>query len=38
MAKTILIIDDEKQFVEMLGMRLNKSGYEIIRAYAGEEG
>jgi len=37
MAK-ILIIDDETQFIELVQMRLEKSGYEIISANDGEEG
>ena len=38
MAK-ILIIDDEAEFVEMIGFRLAKSGgYEVIPAYDGEDG
>lgn len=37
MAK-ILIVDDEKQLREMLTMRLEASGYEVITAADGEEG
>jgi len=37
MAK-ILVIDDERQMVEMLQMRLEANGYEVIAAYDGEEG
>lgn len=38
MAK-IIIIDDEREFVEMLGLRLRRSGgYEVIPAFDGEEG
>jgi len=38
MAK-ILIVDDEREFVDMLALRLEKSGgYEVVRGYDGEEG
>ena len=38
MAKKILIVDDEEQLVDMLKMRLQANGYEVITAYDGEEG
>lgn len=38
MAKRILIVDDEPQMVDMLKIRLEASGYEIITAYDGQEG
>ncbi|MFA5085712.1 MAG: response regulator [Candidatus Omnitrophota bacterium] len=38
MAKRILIVDDEVQLVEMVKMRLESAGYEVITAYDGEEG
>jgi len=38
MAKKILIVDDEAQLVEMVKMRLEASGYEIISAHDGQEG
>ena len=38
MAKRILIVDDEVQLVEMMKMRLEAAGYEIISAYDGQEG
>ena len=38
MAKKILIVDDEVQLVEMVKMRLEASGYEIIFAHDGQEG
>ena len=38
MAKKILIVDDEIQLVEMVKMRLEAAGYEIISAYDGQEG
>jgi len=38
MAKKILIVDDEPQLVEMVKMRLEASGYEIISAHDGQEG
>ena len=37
MAK-ILIVDDEIQFIEMVQMRLEVNGYEVISANDGEEG
>jgi DNA-binding response OmpR family regulator len=33
----ILIVDDEKQMVEMLQMRLEQNGYEVIPAYNGQD-
>ena len=38
MAKRILIVDDEVQLVEMVKMRLEAAGYEVISAYDGREG
>ena len=38
MAKRILIVDDEVQLVEMVKIRLEAAGYEIISAYDGQEG
>ncbi|MDO8536117.1 MAG: response regulator [Candidatus Omnitrophota bacterium] len=38
MAKIILIIDDEVQLVEMVKMRLEAAGYEVISAYDGQAG
>jgi len=38
MAKKILIVDDEVQLVEMIKMRLEASGYEIIFAHDGQDG
>lgn len=38
MGKKILIIDDEPQLVEMLSMRLEANGYEVISANDGQEG
>lgn len=38
MAKKILIIDDEKNIVEILKHNLRKEGYTTIEAYDGEEG
>jgi len=37
MAKRILVVDDEVQLVEMVKMRLEASGYEILSAYNGQE-
>jgi len=38
MAKKILIVDDEVQLVEMIKMRLDASGYQVIFAHDGQEG
>lgn len=38
MAKKILIVEDEAELVEMLKIRLEAAGYDIISAYDGEEG
>lgn len=38
MAKKILVIDDEPDFVEMLKMKLEASGYEVLAAFDGSEG
>lgn len=37
MAKKILLVDDEKDLVETLTLRLKASGYEVIPAYDGQE-
>lgn len=37
MAKRILIADDERDFVMMLGASLRLKGYEVVEAYDGEE-
>ena len=34
----ILLVDDEKDFVEMLSMRLEDAGHRVKAAYSGEEG
>ena len=34
----ILIVDDEKDFVEMLSLRLTDDGHRVRAAYSGEEG
>lgn len=38
MAKTILVIDDEKDLVDLLETRLEVSGYSVLTAYTGKEG
>ncbi|MEW6101251.1 MAG: response regulator [Candidatus Omnitrophota bacterium] len=38
MPKKILIVDDETQLVELIKMRLEANGYEVISASDGEEG
>lgn len=35
--KKILMVDDERDFVDMVKMRLEKNGYEVIPAYNGKE-
>ena len=37
MDKTILLVDDEPDMLEMLSMRLTKAGYKIITSVTGEE-
>ena len=37
MDKTILLVDDEPDMLEILEMRLKKSGYKVITAVTGEE-
>jgi len=36
--KTILIVDDEKDFVRLLKFRLEKNGYNVLAAYDGKSG
>jgi len=38
MAKKVLVVDDEPQFVDMVKMRLEANGYEVISASNGNEG
>ncbi len=38
MAKRILLVDDEEALVELLKMRLEVNGYEVLEASDGEEG
>jgi two-component system, OmpR family, alkaline phosphatase synthesis response regulator PhoP len=38
MKKKILIIDDEKDFVKMVALRIQSSGYEVITAFEGLDG
>ena len=38
MAKKILVIDDEQDLVELIKMRLETSGFEVVVAYDGQEG
>ena len=37
MAKRILVVDDEVQLVEMVKIRLEANGYEVLSAYDGQE-
>ena len=36
--KRILVVDDEKDFVEMIKFRLEANGYEVIAAFDGIQG
>ena len=38
MGKTVLIVDDEKNIVDILSFNLIREGYEILCAYDGREG
>ena len=35
--KNILLVDDEKDFVDTVAIRLEAKGYDIMRAYSGKE-
>ncbi len=36
--KKILVVDDEMELVELMKIRLEASGYEVVKAYDGQEG
>ena len=36
--KTVLIVEDEKNIVDILRFNLQRSGYAILEAYDGEDG
>lgn len=36
-AKTVLVVDDEQDIVELVGYNLEKEGFSVIRAYDGEK-
>ena len=38
MAKKVLIVDDEKNIVDIIAFNLKREGYEVIKAFNGEEG
>lgn len=38
MNKKILVVDDEKNIVDIIAFNLKKDGYEVLEAYDGEEG
>ena len=38
MSKRILIVEDEKNIVDILSFNLNKEGYETLEAYDGQAG
>jgi DNA-binding response OmpR family regulator len=38
MSKKILVVDDEQDLVELIKMRLETNGYEVIVAYDGQQG
>lgn len=37
MKKTVLVVDDEKEIVQLLSMRLVNNGYDVLKAYNGRE-
>lgn len=37
MQKKILVVDDERDFTDMIAARLEKSGYSVVKAYNAEE-
>jgi len=37
MPKKILLTDDDKDLIEVVGLRFEKDGYTVVRAYNGEE-
>ncbi|MDD5712462.1 MAG: response regulator, partial [Smithellaceae bacterium] len=37
MSKTILVVDDEKDIVELISYNLEREGYNVLKAYDGEE-
>ena len=36
--KTVLVVEDEKNIVDILRFNLERKGYRVIEAYDGEEG
>jgi DNA-binding response OmpR family regulator len=36
--KRILVVDDEKDLIEVLTLRLEANGYEVVSAYDGQDG
>ncbi|NQT92653.1 MAG: response regulator [Lentisphaerae bacterium] len=38
LTKTILIVDDEQDYADMICMRLEANGYNVVTAYDGESG
>ena len=38
MSARVLVVDDEKNIVDIIKYNLKKEGYEVITAYDGEEG
>lgn len=36
--KTVLVVDDEVEFAEMIEMRLEANGYQVLLAHDGDEG
>jgi two-component system response regulator VicR len=37
MGRTILVVDDEKNIVDILSFNLEKEGYDVVTAYDGEK-
>lgn len=37
MAKKVLVVDDEHYFTDLIAVRLERNGYEVVKAYDAEE-
>ena len=37
MSKKILVVDDERPFTDLIAVRLERGGYEVVKAYDAEE-
>jgi len=38
MGKKVLVVDDEKKIVDIIAFNLEKEGYEVVKAFDGEQG